>query len=417
MAKNKKGGIPTPDVIDPPESMRMTLCIPKNKDHMMAFFGALWELTMWDSWQPDAAHTGKELAAVWYRYWLSWDRSMNDLECEDEMANCCTEPSITRRVNPSTGQLEQSVDGGSHWTPASGGLPSYIVQPVPPVTSGVAATKCDAATNVREQCSQWVNQVSNDFDTATTLLEFAELVALAIAGAVLVVLTGGAFTPVQISIITALGAALVAAWGAGKTVFDAYWVSDKLDIVLCAAYCSIGDDGSFTDAQFSEFWNKCNEDLPPSPAKMLFMGFMSSIGTAGLNAMAASGFSADADCSDCACVETCPEVWQWWPDFQALGGTVTYGEDYIEVETVPAAGIYYVCLKTPAIDLCCYIVDTQVQSGGGGYFGGVTTCNNERSEYVPQLTSGIYFVNTCINMIYMTYSEPTVVRMYFGDCP
>ena len=30
-------GIPIPDVIDPPESMSMTLCIPKNRDHMSAF--------------------------------------------------------------------------------------------------------------------------------------------------------------------------------------------------------------------------------------------------------------------------------------------------------------------------------------------------------------------------------------------
>ena len=61
--------------------------------------------------------------------------------------------------------------------------------------------------------------------------------------------------------------------GAGKAVFDAYWVTDRRDEVFCAAYCHIGDDGSFSEAQFSAFWNEVNQKLPPSPAKMLFMDF------------------------------------------------------------------------------------------------------------------------------------------------
>jgi len=112
--------------------------------------------------------------------------------------------------------------------------------------------------------------------------------------------------PLAAQALGVLGAALAAAWGAGKVVFDNYWTTENKDIVFCAAVCTIGDDGSFTDAQFSEFWNRCNSDLPPSPAKMLFMGFLSSVGKQGLNAMAASGTSADSDCSDCSCPD-CPD--------------------------------------------------------------------------------------------------------------
>ena len=212
MAKKDRGGIPTPDVIDPPESMQMTLCIPKNKDHMMAFFGALWELTMWDSWQPDAAHTGKELAAVWYRYWTSWNRSMNDLECEDGMANCCTEPQIIKRVNPTTGQVEQSSNGGASWQPAAGGINDYIVRPVPPVTNGVAATKCDAATNVMEQVQAWIDHTTDDFDTAISLLEFGLAVAEAVLIAVTAILTAGTLTAAELAVLPTIAAACAAAW-------------------------------------------------------------------------------------------------------------------------------------------------------------------------------------------------------------
>ncbi|MES2213174.1 MAG: hypothetical protein V4490_08585 [Pseudomonadota bacterium] len=302
-------GIPIPDVIDPPDSMPMTLCIPRNRDHMAAFFGALYQLTIWNSWQQDGTTHGKELAAVWWRYFLSWNRTMNDLECEDGMGNCCTEPAIIKRVNPTTGNVEQSTDGGSTWTPAAGGFQSVIVSPVPPVTSGVAATKCDAATNVSGQVQVWIDQVSNDFTTATTLLEFGLAVIGAIAAAVLTVLTDGALIAVAAQAMAVLGASLAAVWGVGKTVFDDYWTTDIKDKILCAAYCNIGEDGSFSPAQFTAFWNKLNATLPPSPAKMLFMGFLSNVGVAGLNAMAASGMAADADCGDCDCEGCNVENW------------------------------------------------------------------------------------------------------------
>jgi len=342
MAKKDRGGIPTPDVIDPPESMQMTLCIPKNKDHMMAFFGALWELTMWDSWQPDAAHTGKDLAAVWMRYWMSWERQMNDILCTEGDMNCCTEPAITRRVNPTTGKLEQSANGGTTWSPMAGGWESVITEPVPPVTSGVAANKCDAATNVAGQVDVWIDQVSNDFTTATSLVEFAAAVLEAIAIAVVAVLTGGTLTALQLGLLAALNAGLGAAWAAGKTVFDAYWTTDIKDAILCAAFCNIQTDGSFTDAGFSNFWGQVNTDLPASPAKMLFMGFLSSVGKAGLNSMAATGMAADSDCADCDCGDL--RVFSW--DELADHVTEVFPDDegvYIAHSGTTASSGHYIC--------------------------------------------------------------------------
>jgi len=215
----------------------------------------------------DAANRAREM---FNQYLVSGD----DGECGDMNQTCCTDPLVIKRINPTTGQVEQSSDGGSTWTPAAGGWPSVIVQPVPPVGNGVAATKCDAATNVGGQVQVWIDHVINDFDTATTLLEFGLALVAAIAAAVLAVLTDGLTIPLIAPTMAALGAALAAVWALGKTAFQDYWTTENKDDVTCAAFCCIGDDGSFTDAQFSCFWNKCNEELPPSPAKMLFMGFL-----------------------------------------------------------------------------------------------------------------------------------------------
>lgn len=347
---------PIPAVIDPPKTC-LQIEIPDHPDWKAVISGLLFELTYWFNWERTGDTSGAQCAAVWKQVYNSIDWS--DMSC------CCEEPAKIFRINPTTGNVEQSTDNGSSWDPAAGGIQSVIVQPVPPVTSGVAATKCDAATNVAGQVDVWIDQVSNDFTTAVSLLEFAIAVLEAILAAVLVVLSAGALTPLEALVLPTLGAALAAAWGAGKAVFDAYWTTDIKDKILCAAFCAIGDDGSFTDAQFSEFWNQVNADLPPSPAKMLFMGFLSSVGMAGLNAMAASGMAADADCSDCTeCFECEIDNWHaglWYSGvyYQDGVGGVTGTEisrDATSI-TIQSAdrgdGQQVISLSTPIGTLCC----------------------------------------------------------------
>jgi len=347
---------PIPAVINPPKTC-LQIEIPDHPDWKAVISGLLFELTYWFNWERTGDTSGAQCAAVWKQVYNSIDWS--DMSC------CCEEKAKIFRINPSTGNVEQSTDGGVTWDPAAGGIQSVIVQPVPPVTSGVAGTKCDAATNVAGQVDVWIDQVSNDFTTAVSLLEFAIAVLGAILAAVLVVLSAGALTALEALVLPTLGAALAAAWGAGKAVFDAYWTTDIKDKILCAAYCNIGDDGSFTDAQFTAFWNKVNGDLPASPAKMLFMGFLSSVGVAGLNAMAASGMSADADCSDCTeCIECEIDNWHaglWYGGtyYQDGVGGVTGTEisrDATSI-TIQSAdrgdGQQVISLSTPFGTLCC----------------------------------------------------------------
>jgi hypothetical protein len=56
-----------PDVIDPPNTVCVTLHIPNNKFHIMAFKGAIWDLCNWWNWEKDDAHTATKVAQVWRR--------------------------------------------------------------------------------------------------------------------------------------------------------------------------------------------------------------------------------------------------------------------------------------------------------------------------------------------------------------
>jgi len=418
MALRNREGWTIPDVIDPPESMEVTICIPKNITHMKAFWGALWELTFWNNWEQDEAHSAAEVARVWYRYYLSWERQMAELpDCEDGMA-CCTPVQVTFRVNPTTGLIEQSSGGGA-WQPAANTLQSVIVEPVPPVTSGTSATKCDAATNLAGQVDVWIDQVSNDFTTATSLVEFATAVFEAILAAVLVILSAGTLTPIEALIIPTIGAALAAAWGAGRAVFDAYWTTENKDKILCAAVCNIGDDGSFTDAQFSAFWNKCNTVLPPSPAKMLFMGFLSSVGRQGLNAMAATGMSADSDCSDCPC-GACATTWAVGNvDGNTAYGTLvsSSGDVYTFEGQVAFDGLYYLTILTADETVCCGVLSIEAAAGGampsGGTAGSRIICPN--TQHVGNISSGsLLYTSGSVNYIGIQSTTPFKIDITFG---
>jgi len=337
---------------------------------------------------------------------------------ECEMASCCVDDKQkTVRVDPATGMLVQSYDGGVTWKPATGGLQSVIVEPVPPVTSGVSATKCDAATNVGGQVDAWINQVTDDFDTATSLLEFGLAVLEAILVAVVTILSAGTLTAVEALVLPTIGAALFAAWAAGKTLFVAYWTTEIKDKILCAAYCNIGEDGSFTDAQFTAFWNKCNSQLPPSPAKMLFMGFMSSVGRQGLNAMAATGLSADSDCSQCcaACETTIWSVVEY--ESVDVGEITGRGLNWVEVTATSHPSFPYadvVMIQTPADGNCCVMDHIDLISGEFTPISTVVLCPNPRWPASP--TGGASFpadVNTIFLHSDIGVSGGFVCKIYF----
>jgi hypothetical protein len=326
--------------------------IPNSPEWIGTVTGALMDLIYSSNWTQTTGITPDEAAERANLMFNLYLNSGNDGECGD-MA-CCPPDVFIFRINPDNGTIEQSPDNGTTWTPAANTLSSTLVNPVPPVTSGTSATKCDAATNVSAQVNAWIAQVTADFDTATSLVEFATAVFEAILAAVLAFLSAGTLTAIEALIIPMLGAALSAAWSAGKAAFEAYWTTTNKDIVLCAAFCNIGDDGSFTDAQFSAFWMQCNTDLPAGPAKILFMGFLSSIGTSGLNVMAATGLSADSDCGSCGCGSCGFGTWGFYDG--SAGTTITKTDSEWNITAnLRDDGNYYVIIISSGSDDCCHI--------------------------------------------------------------
>jgi len=363
------GQFVTPPTI-PDDTYCRRILIPNSPQWIGAVTGALMPLIYSSEWVSYGGAAPEDVAARALIMFNEYLNSGNDGECGD-MA-CCGDTLIIYRINPDTGAIEQSSNGGSTWTPAANSLRSVLVNPIPPITSGVAATKCDAATNLEGQVEQWITQVSADFDTASNLTEFAAGVFAAILAALLLFITGGAITPLEALIIPTLGAAIAAAWGAGKVAFDSYWTTENKQKVLCAALDTIGEDGSFSDGQFTAFWNKCNSDLPPSPAKMLFMGFLSSGGAEGANVMAATGFSAAADCADCHPCDGC-DLSTWFIPIDGDGyvfgvkdGSSTCNNLIIAQTVAGGDGNRYIKVFSPDEATCCTITGITISANPFG---------------------------------------------------
>lgn len=303
MAKTLGDGIPIPDVIDPDESMEMTLCIPRNRDHMAAFFGALYQLTVWQSWQEDADHNGTLVAQVWWRYFLSWNRTMNDIDCEDGMAKCCTPNPEIKRFDPETERPQISYDNGATWQSDPSDT-SRQIQVLPPIVrAGSTKTKCDAATNAIQHINELITSTAENLTTASDVLALAIGVSEAILGLFLILISAGTLTAPVIAVATAIWAAATGLFNLGIDGYNAYWTTDKQDAIFCKIVCNIGENGQFTEAQYQAFRSGVKEILPASPALDIVMTAINAGGAQGMSQMASYGSWATADCSEC-----CPEL-------------------------------------------------------------------------------------------------------------
>lgn len=308
MATRKRDGTPLPEVIYPPETMEVTLCIPKDRSYLSSFFGALFQLTYWNYWENNGTDDGKKVAAVWYEHWMSWDREMSDIDCEDGMAKCCVEPIKEQRINPVTGRPEVRYDGGAWQQDPNDPQFAVLVQP-PIVGAGFPSTKCDAASNALQHFTDIVNDTSSNIATASSVFQLAVAVSTVLLEVFIIVVSGGAGSPVALTIAGMIWSAAGAVFAAGQAAFDDYWSSDALDVVLCALYCNIGENGQFTEDQYNAFLTDVRFELPSSPARDLVMTAITVGGAAGLSNMASYGGSADSDCEECGCDEPEQRVW------------------------------------------------------------------------------------------------------------
>ena len=89
-------GFALPKVIEPPDTVCFQIPVPNDPAYLQAFFGVIYDLTLWISWQRDAAHTGVKAAARMKQVYnalaaglLTCDTSALNFDGEELMASLC----------------------------------------------------------------------------------------------------------------------------------------------------------------------------------------------------------------------------------------------------------------------------------------------------------------------------------------
>lgn len=394
----------TPPDVDPDVDM---MCVRYNPAWAQVLMSACGQLTQVSAW----AGTADEKNLAVSRATTLKEQLQKFEDCD---MGCCGDPfgiPVLHRVDEN-GNLQISRDGGDTWVNDATD-PRLTGTQYPPPVIDETHTKCDAATNANAHINDLITGTSTQLGGTGAVIEIAASIALLMFGIFIAPESLPALIPVILPICSALVFLGQAAW-------DAYFTSDVHTKILCALYCSVGENGRFTDAQYSELISRLTSDLPASGAKDLFIELVSRLGLIAINNYAAVGTSEGADCSSCDCGGCNVHNWVLYPDFIEAGATPpTYGENTI---TIPlfhgTTGDWYAILSTMDAGVCCNVESISFDETPASVLWAVTECGNTGGEY--DTTPGIIgSTRGCdqpaVNRLYIQASASATVTFHF--CP
>jgi len=332
---------------------------------------------------------------------------------------CCDEnQTIERILDPDTGVVMMSTDGGSTFFPDPEDPRNSGVQLPPPVTSGQAADKCAAANSVTRQLQIYVDDILASKANELGLVE----VALAIAAIALSIwvapawaLLPGLIIPLIQQIFAASAAELTAAMN-----------TNAYQIFTCIIYCNMEADGSMTETGFIEAINDMNDQMAPGNALgyNTCRAFMLIYSVLGVNNAAAQGLNYGFNCAGCDCAGLCDNDWEIaGVDHGTIDNPTTIVEDgYYEVTSGLPSGATntYIILKTPNDSDCCKLVSVTLKEGSHipasiAYFWDY--CGEAFVEGVPK-HSGLMPQGQCLRTLQIQGSDttPITVQIVWEAC-
>lgn len=382
----------------PDDTVCRTLRIPNDVFWLSIVDGALSELTKDFRFEAYGDYSPEDTAARF--------RDMYDDFVSQGCEMACCYDVVEHRVT-SGGEMQVRVNGGDWQTDPNDPRKTGIS--LPPPVMDATHTKCDAATNGRQHFEDYIAGVSSELGGTTNVY----VLALALAALIVALFFGQveAIPPIAAFIITALPALI----GLGQAAWDAYWTSDELDVILCALFCNMGDDGQLDEAGFSAFKAYLVTNLTPGVAADALLAQIDAIGLVGVNNMCAYGSSADADCSGCPCTGSCDlDNWDVLTGFGDIFGVITSrnpstGELVIETTGVNTNGLYYIDMSIsqnhdPGLGCFCnsnitgsFALQGEAHSNTFGHSGSM--------------------LNQCVNHVQVSASAPFSLTFSFGECP
>jgi hypothetical protein len=321
-----------------------------------------------------------------------------------DMANACCYDRVERRLNEN-GQLEINVND-TGWVLDTTD-PRLSIPTMPPITLDETHTKCDAATNALGNMQDVVSKYANSMEQGADISELAIAVLGIIFLFLEVTLIGALLTPLLI----AIAAALIRLT---RAEFEDYFTSDVWHEVLCAAYCTIGDNGQFNNSQFLQFIGKLKSGMDTGVGKDIFINTVKAAGVTQVNNWCSQGESASADCSDCDCVTFCD--YSAWEIHGGRGTIIDQDASGITVQATLLSGAYYVDIDSGDVDSCCCEItfDNIVGEVGDSRTIWYNPCG---LAYTDDTNLNFSYSGQSANRLGIATDHPFTVRIFStGDC-
>lgn len=337
----KDGGWLLPEVIDPPATRCVQLLIPDDVNHIRAFWGALYNLTMWNNWQRDELKQGKDAARVWYNIWLAaYTQFFTGEECEASMFDvrqntespCTLEKTADGliwtpwadlqlcppKIRKFGGKTQYSTDDGVTWVdiedpyaePVYTNPPPPIPQLPPPGPTRNCAAAANAATGYYKLAHELAKESDEQGEIFFIIGQFANYAAPFLNFSISAEFFEGlsSNTAFQSNVNSALLAMEAEAITAGKTLGN--YIRDNvnsatLHALQCSLYCASDADGNIDFATALDTIDTYDVfGASTTPLKQM----VTMMGSGGLAALQSARAVTTYDCGDCACVPDCGEV-------------------------------------------------------------------------------------------------------------
>lgn len=291
--------VPDTDLCDCPH---VVLCL--NSEWASHLDGLLERLLYRDAWA--GTDEDKDRAVQTIERLLSMFK-VNDMCC------CGDRKPTNQRVNPITGKIEYSYDGGQTWEEAPNSDDPRFSSPVyaPPedLPAPGSDRRCIQAGNFVQFCKQQTDAFIADSGSwlALTGLVIAFLALLTVLGAISL----GTLTPVILPLMAAI-------WSLGNSGFNAVMNQAAYDDLLCVLYCHIPEDGIITEAVWQQIKGAIKEEIPGTPGLYFYM-YVLSCGPVGVqNMMYIPSPSSPPNCEAC---DACDPEWCYEFNFLITDGT------------------------------------------------------------------------------------------------
>lgn len=326
------------------------------------------------------------------------------------MEMCCSDDNQTllNQIDPVTGTVYSSTDGGTTYFPNPDDPRNSGVALPPPVTSGVSADKCAAASSALGNFIEYVQTIVDQKTSTATKVEF--LLAIAAFLVATLVGVGWALLPLILEPIMNL------VFSYNLIDFSAAMTVPGYQALICILFCEIEEDGSFTQTGFNNCLAK-TATLPNAILQQTARSWLRGLTLLGLNNAAATGKGSAYTCDDCDC-ECNITSWGVW---NGIGTGLTTGSDadgdYIQVNSVlntEILGGHGVIVTTNNPGLCCSFESTigSTPSTGGTFI--YAACGEAIPLYGSAFPHSGLAPAIPVNTMGHNSTTPFTVKWYFS---